>query len=80
VTDQDKLRVMLGHWIEHNREHAAEFRRWVDRAGPAAEGLRAAAQGMEESSEHLARALQRLGGPLARAADPHGYQEGREHG
>jgi hypothetical protein len=69
VTDQDKLRVMLGHWIEHNDEHAAEFLRWVERAGPASENLRAAARGIMDSSRHLAEALQSLGGPLS--AQPH---------
>ena len=68
MTDQDKLRIMLGHWIEHNREHAAEFLRWVDRAGVAAADLQAAAEGMEESSRRLAQALERLGGPLAAGA------------
>jgi hypothetical protein len=75
VTDHDKLRVMLGHWIEHNDEHAAEFLRWVERAGPAAEELRAAARGIKESSRHLAEALQRLGGPLSPEADgDHGHE------
>jgi hypothetical protein len=86
VTEQDKLRIMLGHWIEHNREHAAEFLRWLDRAGPAAPELQAAAQGMEASSQRLAQALERLGGPLTAAADhehPHGqgdHPAGPDHG
>ena len=25
VTDLEKLRVLLPHWVEHNAEHAAEF-------------------------------------------------------
>jgi hypothetical protein len=33
VTDLEKLRVLLPHWIEHNAEHAAEFRQWAERAG-----------------------------------------------
>lgn len=69
MTDQDKLRVMLGHWIAHNQEHAAEFLRWADRAGEAAEDIRSAAQGMQDSGRHLAAALQRLGGPLSVQAD-----------
>ncbi|MBN1834597.1 MAG: hypothetical protein JW820_02040 [Spirochaetales bacterium] len=70
MTEQDKLRVMLGYWVQHNREHAAEFLRWVERAGAAAPELRAAAAGMEESSRQLARALERLGGPLTADAVP----------
>ena len=31
-TDEDKLRILLPHWIEHNAEHAAEFRQWAGKA------------------------------------------------
>lgn len=51
-TPQDKLRVLLPHWIEHNAEHAAEFRRW-------AEAVRAA--GQEEVAEELDLAAKELG-------------------
>ena len=51
-SEQDKLRVLLPHWIEHNAEHATEFRRW-------AEGIRAA--GQEEVAEELELAAQELG-------------------
>ena len=27
-TEMERLRVLLAHWIEHNAEYAAEFRRW----------------------------------------------------
>ena len=27
-----KLSVVIGHWIEHNREHGDEFEKWVRRA------------------------------------------------
>jgi hypothetical protein len=30
ITDPEKLRVLLPHWIEHNAEHAAEFRQWAE--------------------------------------------------
>ncbi len=26
-SEQDKLRLLLPHWIEHNEEHDEEFRR-----------------------------------------------------
>jgi hypothetical protein len=32
MTDQSKLRALLPHWIEHNAEHAAEFRNWAEKA------------------------------------------------
>jgi len=30
-SDEEKLRGLLPHWIEHNAEHATEFRLWVAR-------------------------------------------------
>jgi hypothetical protein len=40
----EKLRVLLPHWIEHNGEHAGEFREYAGRAGGVQEGLLAAAR------------------------------------
>ena len=51
-TLQDKLRVLLPHWIEHNDEHAADFRQW-------AEKVRAA--GQEEVAEEIDTAAKELG-------------------
>jgi len=64
MTDQDKLRLLLPHWIEHNAEHAAEFRRWAGLAGEqsAAADIEAAAARMEAANEALAAALDKLGG------------------
>jgi hypothetical protein len=52
MTDGDKVRALLPHWIEHNAEHAAEFRRW-------AEKVRAA--GQEEVADEIALAAKELG-------------------
>jgi hypothetical protein len=62
---QDKLRVLLPHWIEHNAEHAADFRTWAGRAGEAESEVEAAAVHMEAANESLASALAKLGGPIA---------------
>jgi hypothetical protein len=35
MDETEKLRVLLPHWIEHNGEHADEFRRYAPRAGVA---------------------------------------------
>ena len=35
MTEQNtikKLRVLLPHWIEHNNNHIAEFRKWEGEA------------------------------------------------
>jgi hypothetical protein len=60
----DKLRVMLPHWIEHNGEHAEEFRDWAERAGAARNALLDAARLLEEANTRLREGLYELGGPL----------------
>lgn len=65
MTDLQKLRILLPHWIEHNAEHAAEFREWAERAraagqeGPASD-IALAAEEMEWVNEQLAAALKKL--------------------
>ena len=61
---REKLRVLLPHWIEHNGEHAEEFRRWSARAGEAAGPILAAAELVEEANARLEEAVEVLGGPL----------------
>ncbi len=63
-TDLEKLRVLLPHWIEHNAEHAGEFRTWVERSREAGEQIVEAAQYMELANQALEKALEKLGGPL----------------
>jgi hypothetical protein len=60
MNEQEKLGVLLPHWIEHNEEHAAEFRTWAERAGPAQEGLLQAATALEEANRALRQALAAL--------------------
>ena len=57
LTDLEKLRTLLPHWIEHNAEHAGEFRTWAERG-------REAAQYLELANQALQKALGKLGGPL----------------
>jgi len=63
-TDLEKLRVLLPHWIEHNVEHAGEFRTWAERGGKAGEQILEAAQYLELANQALGKALETLGGPL----------------
>jgi hypothetical protein len=67
-SDEDKLRVLLPHWIEHNAEHAAEFRNWAERARAAgqeevADEIDTAAKELGWVNEALSAALEKLGGP-----------------
>jgi len=64
MNDVKKLRVLLTHWIEHNTEHAGEFRRWADIAGDVAPDILAAAERMGHVNQALATALEKLGGPV----------------
>lgn len=67
MNEQDKLRVLIPHWIEHNEEHAEEFGEWAEHAGAAAPEVRAAADAMVRANEYLSQALGKLGGPARHA-------------
>ena len=62
MSEQDKLRTLLPHWIEHNAEHSAEFRQWAERAGGAGADIRAAAKALEQANQALTAAQEKLGG------------------
>ena len=32
LTDMEKLAHLLGHWNEHNDDHAANYRSWAEKA------------------------------------------------
>lgn len=63
MEETEKLRVLLPHWIEHNGEHAGEFREWAGRAGEARDALLDAARLVDEANARLQEALEQLGGP-----------------
>ncbi len=65
ATDEDKLRMLLPHWIEHNAEHAAEFRQWAEKARSSAredvaEDVDLAATELGWVNEALTAALHKL--------------------
>lgn len=64
MNDEEKLRVLIPHWIEHNNEHASEFQRWAETASQTATDLQAAAEAMQQVNRCLAIALEKLGGAL----------------
>jgi len=61
---QEKLRILLDYWIEHNSEHEKEFRDWADKVVPlsaeVAQQLREAATRMAAASNELMKAKQAL--------------------
>ena len=32
ISEREKLKVLLPHWVTHNKEHAEEYQKWADRA------------------------------------------------
>ena len=48
MSDLEKLRVLLPHWVEHNEEHNKEFRKWAERAR---------AEGQPEAHDELLTAV-----------------------
>lgn len=64
MDETTKLRMLLPHWIEHNGEHAEEFREYAARAAEVKDKLLAAADALAEANTRLGEALDTLGGPL----------------
>ncbi len=80
MSELEKLRVMLPHWIEHNRGHGDEFAQWAERLAVSdadiARLLQDAVRSLQEAQSSLEEALARAGGPLQ---DPHHGHHGH-HG
>ena len=64
-SEMEKLKILLDHWIEHNKEHGEEFREWAEKARDLGEAMVQedmldAAQYMNKASESLLKALEEL--------------------
>jgi hypothetical protein len=65
-TEEEKLRIRIQHWIEHNADHAAEFKELSEatKTGPnrnvSADLLKAAAE-IESANKWLGEALKKIG-------------------
>ena len=60
--DKERLKVLLKHWVQHNTEHAREFRDWANRAqslgqAAVAENIMQAAEQVDRANQHLLAAL-----------------------
>ncbi|MCL0081693.1 hypothetical protein M1N89_00440 [Dehalococcoidia bacterium] len=65
MDDREKLRTLVDHWIEHNRDHADEFREWAGKARDfeeqaAGDNILKAAERLEEANVCLLRAAEEL--------------------
>jgi rubrerythrin len=82
MTDIEKLRALLPHWLEHNMSHADDYRAWSERARAAgadhvAEHLAAAVEKLAEVHRDLQGALEHLGGPDTAASHDHPHVQQR---
>jgi hypothetical protein len=51
MSEQEKLKILLAFWAEHNLEHAQEFRKWAQRA--LSFGAKEVASKLEAAAEEL---------------------------
>ncbi len=78
MNDQEKLRFLLSHWINHNGEHAAEYHKWIDIAEEfgqkdAVLELKEAIKQMDSVNHHLLAAQELLGGPIKDDSGDHSH-------
>jgi len=73
---QEKLRIMLDYWVQHNREHEKEFCDWAGKAASlsteASQQLKEAATRMADASKDLEKARQALMERKEEHQDVHG--------
>jgi predicted RNA-binding protein len=65
-TEEQKLAIRLHHWIEHNTAHTREFQQGAEKANDLGhhavrDEMLLAAEKLNEASEHLRRASEKLG-------------------
>jgi len=80
-TIREKLQILLPHWIEHNKNHEAEFRKWAELARTeGSESLAAlldkATTSMAVTDELLKTTLCEAGGP---SIDSHPHPHSHNH-
>ncbi len=77
----EKIRVLLPHWLEHNRQHMEEFGKWEsllrsEGKGEVADALAEVVRLAEKTSEVLEKALDEVGGPVEGHHHHHHHGEG----
>jgi len=64
-SDLEKLNILLGHWIEHNKTHQESFLEWAGKArgigkGDTADSIEKAVEYMDMANKMLAEAKEKL--------------------
>lgn len=62
MNELEKLRILIPHWIEHNEEHADEYRRWAENVKEVSTDLLTAVEALERVNRTLGVALDKMGG------------------
>ncbi len=83
MTDLEKLRILLPHWVAHNHEHMAEIDRWaslreISNNVQIKEALQKAIAATEKVNEELQHAMDMAGGPIENP-ETHGHQQRHGH-
>ena len=65
INEKDKLKTLLGYWVEHNEEHSGEFKEWAEKAREmgeveVADEIMQAVENMDRVSVILTKTLKRL--------------------
>ncbi len=69
MTDVEKLRVLIPHWITHNEEHGKEFAEWAEQMkkegnSQVADAILEAFSALQQVNAGLKKALDLAGGKL----------------
>ncbi len=80
----EKLRVLLQHWIDHNKGHMEEFENWQklmaeEGKQPVADHITSAVKTMANVNVELEKALQEAGGPKEANGEDHHHHH-HHHG
>jgi hypothetical protein len=76
LSERDKLRILLPHWLEHNKSHSGEFGRWAEAMRQSGEQeaaalLDKAVKELQDADQALTEAMELLGGSLTDAGHHH---------
>ena len=77
MKELDKLRVLLPHWIEHNKGHGREFAQWSQQLTASGSQeeiaglLKQAEEALQVAEAALKKALEKAGGPIEGAGHNH---------
>jgi hypothetical protein len=70
MNDNEKLRVLIPHWIDHNHEHAKEYLKWAEKVGDVSKNIKDAANALDKVNWALKQALDELGGSVEHQHPP----------